>query len=81
MKVTVKNEKAKIVRNVEMAVGELGRITENITNNDYGGRIVIRAYEILVSLDDPNCTWPAASSPNLEIELFPKGTEIILITE
>ena len=78
MKVTVKNEEAKIVSNTTMAIGEMGRITSPM---NYKGEIVLRAYDVLVSLDDPGNTWPTDDFPDIEIELFPKGTEIILITE
>jgi len=78
MKVTVKNESTRIVHNVEMAVGEMGRI---VSNDAYKGMIVLRVYGELVSLDSPVDTWNPDDSPNIEIELFPKGTEILLITE
>jgi len=77
MKVTVKNEKARIVRNVEMMIGKIGRIA---SNTDFQDEIVLRAYEVLVSLSCPENTWPVGEFPNMEIELLPKGTEIILIT-
>jgi len=78
MKVTVKNEKAKIVSNATMAIGEIGKIISPTTCK---GEIVLRAYQVLVSVEDPACTWSPDDSPKIEIELFPKGTEIILITE
>lgn len=78
MKVTVENEKAKIVSNTTMAIGEMGKI---VNRSDLEGEVVLRVYEMLVSLSNPESTWDTDTFPNIEIELFPKGTELILITE
>ena len=78
MKVTVKNEKTQIVTNTTMAVGEMGKIT---SPKSFEGEVVIRVYEMLVSLSNLENTWDTDTFPNMEIELLPKGTEIILITE
>jgi len=78
MKVTVKNDGSKIVSNINMDTGDMGRIS---STGDFKGEIVLRAYELLVSLSNLNHSWDADTSPDIEIELFPKGTELILITE
>ena len=78
MKVTVKSDGSRIVGNIDMETGDMGRIS---SIGDFEGEIVLRAYGGLVSLNNPNDTWSTDASLDIEIELFPKGKEIILITE
>ena len=58
----------------EMKIGQIGRLD----NKGYRNPVVLRTYESVVSLENPNDTWPVRQSPNLKVEIFPDGTIIEL---
>lgn len=68
----------KIVSPDEMAIGQIGKIVER--GFGYKDDIVLRAYDHLISLTNPNSTWTIGRSlsPSFGIELLPEGQTVEL---
>lgn len=59
----------------EMKIGEVAEIVGGFMN----GRVIMRSYDGLVSLNQPGYTWPVSDhAPAFEVRVFPKGTKITL---
>lgn len=63
-----------------MKSGEIGIIED--LGSYYHGKLVLRTYNALVSLEDPERTWTVNSTqPAFLIQMLPKGTEVLLTAE
>ena len=70
----VPQQKIKLVE--EMLSGEIGNIIEARTES-YVGDLVLKSFEVLVSLSSPNTTW-GNPLPPFKVRLLNPGTQVIL---
>ncbi len=62
-------------------VGDLMVVTD--LHNEFGEHVLLRIYEGLVDLNNPNLTWTVGpnSGPSFLVNVLPKGTKIMLTAE
>lgn len=72
MKISVKGDIKSALSTKSMAVGMIG---ETLT-----GKMILRAYNVFVSLDNPKDTWDSDYDISLK-RIFPKGTKIEMEVE
>jgi hypothetical protein len=79
MKVEIQSEQEEFdVYADNMPIGAFGIIANNGWSK---GQIILRGYEMLISLTDPQNTWSATQLGNLKIKLLPPGTVLTLTSE
>lgn len=77
-KVTVEfPEDNNVISAGNMGIGDIGEIVWSIVK-EYEGLIVLRSYDSLIALDDPEKTWRNISDAKIKVKLFPKGTKITI---
>ena len=59
----------------DLEEGQLAKVVGAV----YNGDIVLRVYNNVVSLTNPNCTWSLPTT--LEVEPLPKGTVVEITSE
>ena len=77
MKVTTYERKYSDISPKEMKVGDIGIIV----SADYNSQIVLRGYNILISLSDPNHHWLDLDRNTLLVRVFAPGSVITLTQE
>ena len=61
-----------------MAIGDIGILSDEREEACCNGHVVLRTYERVVDLTNPNHSWIPSTIGGLTVRLYPHGTEITI---